>query len=163
MDFMAYSSYSFRVRNAHTAYKTVCLGLLFYPSQSLSGPRLLILTVQGRSTSSLFEQQTKSHWFLLCIDNISPATSPSNCIVRSLRMSDIDKYLDGTWEEFEQWIRFTIGSDFVWRIRPLDRQSTRQMVAYTVRADIEKHNGVFPAHNSFIERKQQEKTNGESD
>jgi len=24
----------------------------------------------------------------------------------------MDKLLDGTWEEFEQWIRDTIGSDF---------------------------------------------------
>ena len=33
----------------------------------------------------------------------------------------MDKYLGGTWEEFEQWIRFTIGSDFKWLVRPLDR------------------------------------------
>ncbi len=64
----------------------------------------------------------------------------------------MDKYLCGTWEEFEQWIRFTIGSDFRWRVRPLDRQSNREMVANMVRKDIEMNNSVFPTHNSFIER-----------
>jgi hypothetical protein len=112
--------------------------------------------VQGQSITQLFKQQAKSNWFLLCIDNISPATSPYSGIARLLRRSNMDKYLDGTWEEFEQWIRFTIGSDFLWRIRPLDRRSNRQMVADMVRTDIEKNSGVFPAHNSFIERKQQE-------
>jgi len=75
----------------------------------------------------------------------------------------MDKYLGGTWEEFEQWIRFTIGSDFKWLVRPLDRQSTREMVADMVRNDIERNNGVFPRQNSFIERKQQEKTTSEQD
>ncbi len=70
----------------------------------------------------------------------------------------MDKYLSGTWEEFEQWIRFTIGSDFRWLVRPLDRQLNRKMVADMVRNDIEENSGVFPACNAFIERKQQEKT-----
>ncbi len=65
----------------------------------------------------------------------------------------MDKYLDGSWEEFEQWIRFTIGSDFLWRVRPLDRQSNRQMVVDQINSLIDRNNGVFPARNSFIERK----------
>ncbi len=69
----------------------------------------------------------------------------------------MDKYLNGSWEEFEQWIRFTIGSDFMWRVRPLDRQSNREMVAELIRSDIEQNNGIFPATNSFIATKQQEK------
>ena len=75
----------------------------------------------------------------------------------------MDKYLGGTWEEFEQWIRFTIGSDFRWLVRPLDRQSNREMVANVVHRDIEKNNGVFPTRNAFVERKQQEKTKSEPD
>ncbi len=30
----------------------------------------------------------------------------------------MNKYLSGTWEEFEAWTRSTIGSDFRWKIRP---------------------------------------------
>lgn len=67
----------------------------------------------------------------------------------------MEKYLDGTWDEFEQWIRFTIGSDFMWLVRPLDRQDNRQMVAAQVLYDIKRNNGSFPARNSFIERKKQ--------
>lgn len=65
----------------------------------------------------------------------------------------MEKSLDGTWAEFEQWIRFTIGSDFSWRVRPLDRPSNRQMIADLVVNDIKKNDGVFPASNAFIERK----------
>ncbi len=31
-----------------------------------------------------------------------------------------NKHLDGTWQEFEAWIKDTIGSPFRWRIRPPD-------------------------------------------
>ena len=36
----------------------------------------------------------------------------------------MDKFVDGTWEEFEQWIRDTIGSDFLWCVKPLDKRLT---------------------------------------
>jgi len=29
-------------------------------------------------------------------------------------VASMDKNLDGSWEEFEQWIRDAIGSDFRW-------------------------------------------------
>jgi hypothetical protein len=134
-------------------YKLCACGCCFIQAKASLALADYFLTVQGHSITQLFEQQAKGNWFLLCIDNISPATSPSIGIALSLRRSNMDKYLDGTWEEFEQWIRFTIGSDFMWRVRPLDRRSNRQMVADTVRTDTKKNNGVFPAHNSFIERK----------
>jgi len=63
------------------------------------------------------------------------------------------KYLSGTWEEFEQWIRFTIGSDFQWLVRPLDRQTNRQMIADLVLEDMKKNSGTFPEKNSFIAKK----------
>ncbi len=65
----------------------------------------------------------------------------------------MDKYLDGSWKKFEQWIRNTIGSDFRWRVRPLDSRSNRQMIVDLVQNDIKQNNGVFPEKNSFIERK----------
>ena len=34
-----------------------------------------------------------------------------------------NKYLDGTWQEFETWIKNTIGSFFRWRICPADTRS----------------------------------------
>ena len=30
----------------------------------------------------------------------------------------MEDYCDGTWEEFEEWIRNTIAGDFRWKIRP---------------------------------------------
>ncbi len=65
----------------------------------------------------------------------------------------MEKYLEGTWEEFEQWIRFTIGSDFRWHVTPLDNRSTRQMVADLVLQDIHANKGAFPQTNAFIGRK----------
>ena len=40
----------------------------------------------------------------------------------------MDKFLDRTWEEFEQWIKYTIGSDFRWCVRPRDTAENREMV-----------------------------------
>jgi len=61
----------------------------------------------------------------------------------------MDNYLDGSWEKFEQWIRNTIGSDFRWRIRPMDKRANRQMVIDLVQKEIEKNDGVFPENNSI--------------
>ena len=58
----------------------------------------------------------------------------------------------GVGGEFEQWIRNTIGSNFRWRVRPMNKRSSREMVADLVQNDIKKNNGVFPDNNSFIER-----------
>ncbi len=65
----------------------------------------------------------------------------------------MDNYLDGSLEEFEQWIRNTIGSDFHWPVRPMDKRSNRQMIAERVQNDIKENNGIFPEKNTFIERK----------
>jgi len=68
-------------------------------------------------------------------------------------VSKMDNYLDGSWQKFEQWIRNTIGSDFRWRVSPMDKRANRKMIAELVQNDIKKNNGVFPEKNSFIERK----------
>ena len=68
-------------------------------------------------------------------------------------MSKMDNYLDGSWEKFEQWIRNTIGSEFSWRVRPMDKRSNREMIAKLVQNDNKGNDGVFPEKNSFIERK----------
>ena len=68
-------------------------------------------------------------------------------------MSKIDDYLDGSWKKFEQWIRNTIGSDFRWRVRPMDKRSNRKMIVELVQKDNKENSGVFPEKNSFIERK----------
>ena len=56
----------------------------------------------------------------------------------------MDNYLDGRWKKYVQWIRNTIGSDFRWRVRPMDKRSNRQMIAELVQNDIKENNGVFP-------------------
>jgi len=64
----------------------------------------------------------------------------------------MDNYLDGSWEKFEQWIRNTIGSDFRWRVRLMDKRANREMISELVQNNIKRNNGVFPEDNSFIER-----------
>ncbi len=64
----------------------------------------------------------------------------------------MDKYLEGTWEEFEAWIREKIGSDFRWRIRPQDTISNRKMIADLVLDEIRRNNGGFPEGDTFIQR-----------
>ncbi len=66
-------------------------------------------------------------------------------------MSKLDNYLDGSWEKFEQWIRNTIGSEFSWRVRPMDKRFNREMIAKLVQNDIKENDGVFAEKNSFIE------------
>ena len=41
----------------------------------------------------------------------------------------MDEYSTGAWEEFEAWIRTTIGGDFRGNIRPRDNIANREMVA----------------------------------
>ena len=65
---------------------------------------------------------------------------------------DMDKHLEGTWEEFEAWIKDTIGSDFRWRVRPQHTPTNREMVASLVLDGIKRNDGVFPEKNTFIER-----------
>lgn len=59
------------------------------------------------------------------------------------KVSKIDNDLDGSWEIFEQWIRNTIGSNFRWRVRPMDMRSNREMIAELVLNDIKENDGFF--------------------
>ncbi len=69
-----------------------------------------------------------------------------------VRERNMNKYIEGTWEEFEAWIRETIGSDFSWRIRLQDTSANREMLASLILKDIKEGDGVFPGKNVFIER-----------
>jgi hypothetical protein len=64
----------------------------------------------------------------------------------------MDKYLDGTWQEFEDWIRDAIGSDFHWHIRLQDTRLNREMIADLTLGIIKQNHGVFPQKDPFIER-----------
>ncbi len=64
----------------------------------------------------------------------------------------MEDYLNGTWEEFENWIKGTIESDFSRRVRPLDSPLKREMVATSILDDIKRNNDVFPERNAFIQR-----------
>ncbi len=66
----------------------------------------------------------------------------------------MEKHLEGSWEEFEAWIRDTIGSNFHWRIRPLDTASNRKMIADLILAEIKQNDGVFPVEDTFLQRAQ---------
>ena len=75
-------------------------------------------------------------------------------------MKPMDEHLSGSWEEFEGWIRNTIGSDFRWKVRPPDTRLNREMIADLIRDSMKTHNGgVFPKSNAFIERVNKESDN----
>lgn len=63
-----------------------------------------------------------------------------------------ERWLEGTWQDLEAWIRETIGSDFRWRIRPRDTRPNRRMLTNLILNDIKRNGGVFPESNAFIER-----------
>lgn len=73
---------------------------------------------------------------------------------------DMSELLTGNREEFDAWIRDTIGGDFRWKIRPRDTPSNRMMVAELISSDIESGGGVFPGSNAFIERVQPKHRDG---
>ncbi len=64
---------------------------------------------------------------------------------------NMDEYLTSTWEEFEAWIRSTIGSNFRWKIRPRDNYGNRKIIADLIRNAMNRNNGVFPRNDAFIE------------
>ena len=64
----------------------------------------------------------------------------------------MEKHLEGNREEFEAWIRDTIGSNFHWRIRPLDTASNRKMIADLILDEIKQNKGIFPEGDTFILR-----------
>lgn len=84
---------------------------------------------------------------------VNNSINRGDCCAVIHKVSKMDNYLDGSWDEFEQWIRNTIGSDFCWRVRPIDKRSNQQMIAKLVQTDIKENNRVFPEKNTCIERK----------
>ena len=64
-----------------------------------------------------------------------------------------NKHLDGTWQEFEAWIKDTIGTSFRWRIHPADTRPNREMIASLILGDIKQNNGDFSKKNVFIDKK----------
>ena len=84
---------------------------------------------------------------------VNNSINRGDCCAVIHKVSKMDNYLDGSWDEFEQWIRNTIGSDFCWRVRPIDKRSNQQMIAKLVQTDIKENNGVFPEKNTCFERK----------
>jgi hypothetical protein len=64
----------------------------------------------------------------------------------------MENYLEGSWLDFEAWIRREIGSDFRWRVRPMDTPSKRKLVAKLILDTQRRNKGVFPRNDAFIER-----------
>jgi hypothetical protein len=54
------------------------------------------------------------------------------------------KILDCPWEQFEEEIRKTIGSDFIWEIHPGDTDANRQAVMESIERAMREHNDRFP-------------------
>ena len=60
--------------------------------------------------------------------------------------------LDKKKEKFEEIIRETIGSDFVWKLRPRDTGDNRQAIMESVERMLQEHDGRFPEKGDmFIE------------
>ena len=64
----------------------------------------------------------------------------------------MEDYLEGSWLDFEAWIRREIGSDFRWKVRPMDSPSKRRLVAELIMDTQRRNKGVFPGKDAFIER-----------
>jgi len=79
------------------------------------------------------------------------------------KIIEIDKYLTGSKEDFDAWIRDAIGSNISWKVRPLDLHSNRKMVADLILVDIERNGGVFPGSNVFIERVRSKHRDGQDE
>ncbi len=63
-----------------------------------------------------------------------------------------EEVLSGTWKEFETWIREQVGSDFIWKIRPLDIKTNRLAVMESILRTIKENDGTFPPKgNTFID------------
>jgi hypothetical protein len=63
-----------------------------------------------------------------------------------------EEVLSGTWKEFETWIREQVGSDFIWKIRPLDIKANRLAVMESILRTIKENDGTFPPKgNMFID------------
>ncbi len=67
-------------------------------------------------------------------------------------MKRFENILDGTWQEFEAWIKNTIECSFRWRVRPADTRPNRKMIASLILGDIKRNNWDFPKENVFIEK-----------
>jgi hypothetical protein len=64
----------------------------------------------------------------------------------------MEDYLEGSWLDFEAWIRREIGFDFRWKVRPMDTPSKRKLVAELILETQRRNKGVFPRNDAFIER-----------
>ena len=64
----------------------------------------------------------------------------------------MEEYLQGSWLDFEAWIRREIGSDFRWKVRPMDTPSKRRLVAELILDTRGRNEGLFPRSDAFIER-----------
>lgn len=64
----------------------------------------------------------------------------------------MDKYLSGSWQEFEQWIRFSVESDFRWHLRPVDTKELRNDVVKAIQFDLKKADAGFSKTSAFLER-----------
>jgi hypothetical protein len=70
---------------------------------------------------------------------------------------ELEDLLGGSWADFEAWIRKTIGSNFIWSIRPFDSAQNREMVMEAICKELEKSDGIFPKKGPWIERYEAEK------
>jgi hypothetical protein len=67
-------------------------------------------------------------------------------------MKNFENILDGTWQEFEAWIKDTIGCSFRWRVRPADTRPNREMIVSLIRGDI-KQNKWFSRRRMYLSRR----------
>lgn len=72
--------------------------------------------------------------------------------IRPSEDGDLDLLFSDSWEQFEVWIRQTLGGDFTWRGSPRDTPERLQIIIDSVRAAMASNDGVFPQADSFLER-----------
>ncbi len=62
----------------------------------------------------------------------------------------MDQHLNGNWEDFEAWIKDTIGSAFFWGIRPIDTPADREMMAKHIIEQMKRQDGRVRDMDTFI-------------
>jgi hypothetical protein len=78
-------------------------------------------------------------------------------VLKKTEGKELNDLLGGFWADFEAWIRKTIGSDFIWSIRPFDSEQNREMVMEDICKELAKNDGIFPKKGPWIERYESER------
>ncbi|NIM99306.1 MAG: hypothetical protein GTO24_14880 [candidate division Zixibacteria bacterium] len=74
-------------------------------------------------------------------------------------MKERDSF-EESWEDFESWIKATVGGEISWKIRPRDTMTNRQLIAESIIETIQENGGKFPPSGNLFLEFEDDKGNG---